>query len=225
MIIGNGLIGSTLRRLFKEHEDLLIFTSGVSNSKEKREEEYEREINLLKQSIKDHKNKKLIYFSSCSITKDVDCRYSRHKKYIEEYIQNNTVNYLILRLPNIIGKSVNKNQLVNYFYNCLVNQEKIRINTDCIRHLIDVEDLPKIIKVLKNINRTIINVAFNNGVTVDQIVLLLEDSTGIKFKDIEFAQEGNDYVIDNSTFLEYVNETDFVTKPEHIIRKYFKNEN
>ena len=224
MILGNGLIATSLSKNLKNHTNLLIFASGVSNSKEEREEEYEREFQLLKQTINEHKDKKLIYFSSCSIDSINPSRYNEHKKFIEKYIQDNLNNYLILRLPNVIGNSTNKNQLVNYFYDCLINQIKVTVNTDCIRHLIDVDDLSKVIELLDNIESTTLNVAFGNGVNVDEIIYILESVVGTKFKNIEFIQKGNDYTIDNISFLQHIDETNFTTNPKKIIQKYFKNE-
>lgn len=225
MILGNGLIGNSLKKGLRDHEDLLVFASGVSNSKEQREDEYLRELELLKHSIVTYRDKRLIYFSSCSIVAANSSRYNDHKKTVEQFIKDNLENYLILRLPNIVGRSNNRTQLLNYFYNSLINQDKVVVNTDCIRHLIDVEDLPRIVESLRNLKGTTLNVAFNNGTSVKEIVRLLEVTVGVNFKNIEFKQEGNDYSIDNTLFLQQVREVNFTTDPKKIIEKYFKNEN
>ena len=57
MIIGNGEIASIL----DDKKDLLFFASGVSNSQEMRESEYQREIDLL---LSQNHNAHIVYFGS-----------------------------------------------------------------------------------------------------------------------------------------------------------------
>lgn len=65
MIVGDGLIAS----LFTSHdkENVIFFASGVSNSLETKEEEFLREENLIRNTIKNNPNKIFLYFSTCSI--------------------------------------------------------------------------------------------------------------------------------------------------------------
>ena len=65
-IIGNGMIANSVKGKFYD-ENFVVFASGVSNSKEQNDNQYNRELSLLKQVILDNPNKKLIYFSSCSV--------------------------------------------------------------------------------------------------------------------------------------------------------------
>ncbi len=105
MIVGNGDIASVLPL----REDLLFFASGVSNSQEDREEEYQREIDLLLEQPKD---KRLVYFSSLSIFY-LNNRYQNHKKDMETMIKENFPKYCILRLGNISWGD-NPHTLINY---------------------------------------------------------------------------------------------------------------
>ena len=88
MIIGNGDIASILN----DRDGVVFFASGVSNSSEKRESEYQREKDLL---LKQDKSKCIFYFSSIVIDdKDKpETRYIRHKKEMEELIRKNFENY------------------------------------------------------------------------------------------------------------------------------------
>src|SRR5690606_6909545 len=93
-------------------EGFVFFASGVSNSQETRESEYQREIDLL---MKQNKNKHLVYFSSLCIFYSEN-RYARHKKYMEELIRKTFKHYTIVRIGNITwGK--NPHTLINYFKN------------------------------------------------------------------------------------------------------------
>jgi hypothetical protein len=225
MILGDGLIGTSLKKTFNYHEDLLVFASGVSNSTEKDPEEYKREFKLLQEALEGNKGKKLIYFSTCSINSNTSSPYIKYKKFIENYIQSNVEDYLILRLPNIVGSSTNKLQLVNYFFDCLLNQTDITINVDCIRYLVDVEDLSKLLEALitEDKQSSILDMAFNNGVKVEEILKHLEIATGLTFKSITRSNNGNDYNINNSTFLELIEDTSlFNLDVQKIISKYYK---
>ena len=105
MIIGHGDIASALT----DREDRLYFASGVSNSQETRETEYQREIDLLMQQ---DKWRHIVYFSSLSIFY-TDTRYAQHKKQIEKLIKKNFGHYTIVRIGNITW-GVNPHTLINY---------------------------------------------------------------------------------------------------------------
>lgn len=106
MIIGNGDIASAC----EDKYDWIIFASGVSNSREERESEYQREKDLL---LSQDKTKHLVYFGSLSIFYS-DTRYSKHKKEMEELVKKNFKNYTIVRLGNIDWGD-NPHTLINYF--------------------------------------------------------------------------------------------------------------
>ena len=64
MIVGTGLL-ATAFNMYKDCNKVLIFASGVSNSAEQNDGEFEREINLLKTFI--DTDMKLVYFGTTSI--------------------------------------------------------------------------------------------------------------------------------------------------------------
>jgi nucleoside-diphosphate-sugar epimerase len=224
MIVGTGLIANAFSKGNFDHTNFIIFASGVSNSREERIEEYEKELTLLTNTLNDNQDKKLIYFSSCNITSADTSVYLQRKELIENYIKRNVLNHLILRLPNVVGHSTNRFQLLNYFYFTLLEQKDLTVKVNYIRHLLDVDDLPKVLKLLTTlqIEASILNVAFNNGIKVKNIIEILEVAVGLRFKNIEEDDGENDYLINNSTFLEYVKDLNqFNTKPEDIIKKYY----
>ena len=63
MIIGNGLIANSF--LDSDLNNIIIFASGVSNSKEENLLEFDREKKLLLRIIYENFNKKIVYFSTC----------------------------------------------------------------------------------------------------------------------------------------------------------------
>lgn len=105
MIIGDGDIAQVL----PDRDDLLFFASGVSNSQELRDSEYQREKDLLlSQDAREH----IVYFSSLAIFYS-NTKYTRHKLEMERRIKEKFPEYTIIRLGNITwGK--NPNTLINY---------------------------------------------------------------------------------------------------------------
>lgn len=105
MVIGDGDIAAAI----PDRDDLIFFASGVSNSQEDRESEYQREIALLSRQ---DRNKRLVYFSSLSVFYSTS-RYADHKRAVEATIKKYSKYYCIVRLGNIDwGK--NPHTLINY---------------------------------------------------------------------------------------------------------------
>lgn len=129
MIIGNGDVASVL----SDNDSLLYFASGVSNSREVRESEYQREVDLLE--AQDH-NKHIVYFSSICIFYS-DGRYAQHKKQMESLVKKFKT-YTIIRLGNI-SWGVNPNTIINYLSNRYKNGEPLLIQ-DTYRYVVDKEE-------------------------------------------------------------------------------------
>jgi hypothetical protein len=135
MIVGTGDIASVLI----DREDVIFFASGVSNSLETNESEYNREYELLK--IQD-KTKCIFYFSSIGIDnkeKFEVSRYLQHKKEMEDYIKDNFENYNIIRIGNINWGN-NPNTFLNFIKNKIKNNESVYIS-DEYKFMIDKEQL------------------------------------------------------------------------------------
>ena len=105
-IVGNGDIASVL----EPREGFLYFASGVSNSMEERESEYQREKDLL---LSQPRDKHLVYIGSLCIFYS-DTRYAQHKREMEQLVKDNFDPHTILRLGNITWGD-NPHTLINYF--------------------------------------------------------------------------------------------------------------
>jgi len=94
MIIGNGDIAKVLN----DREGAIFFASGVSNSSEINQDEFDREFNLL---LHDKRwLSTVFYFSTISIYY-TDTPYTRHKKAMEQLVRSMWDNYNIIRIGNI----------------------------------------------------------------------------------------------------------------------------
>lgn len=105
MIIGDGDIASVL----PEREDLLFFASGVSNSQETDESEYEREFALLFQQ---DRSAHIVYFSSLAVLSGAS-RYLQHKREMEVAVKQVFPKHTIVRIGNILWGD-NPHTLINY---------------------------------------------------------------------------------------------------------------
>lgn len=134
MIIGHGDIASVL----PDRDNLLFFASGVSNSQETRESEYEREKRLLLAQFHYPEGQHLVYFSSLSIFY-ADTRYVRHKKEMEILVRLNFSPYTIIRLGNITW-GTNPHTLINFIRGKILKYEPVEIQ-DTYRYIITKEEL------------------------------------------------------------------------------------
>ena len=145
MIIGKGLISKSLADSFADNRDILIFASGVSNSEETNEEVFRTERNLLDSTIKKNPDKKIVYFSSIFVKNKLKIPYYIHKKNMEKLIKKKSNNYLIIRLPQVIGLGGNQNNLINFLVKKIDKSETIYIEKKTYRAIIDIDDLKKIV--------------------------------------------------------------------------------
>ena len=145
IIVGSGLIAKALDKI-PNNNDFLIFASGVSDSSETRELEFQREIDLIQESLL--RNKKLIYFSSLDVVlrKDKLNSYLRHKLNVEKILEKKSA--IVLRLPQLVGLRQNKKNLIPYLYNKIVNKKEFELKINYQRNLVDIKDLSKIVECL-----------------------------------------------------------------------------
>lgn len=229
MVIGNGMMAKAFDE-FANDDSIIVFASGVSNSKEVNLTAYHKELSML--SDLRGTTATLIYFSSCSIFDSslVSSLYIDHKKMIEKYIESNFNSYYIFRLPNVIGRSNNSNTMVNFFYNSLLNDHIFQIYKNAFRYFIDVDDVKSVVsKIIKE--RTLCSgcytLLFPIAYNVLQIVNLLETYLSIKGNYSINENEGAFYDISISNqLLPYVNFD--VEEPEiyinKILAKYYPRE-
>ena len=223
MVVGNGLIATQFQS-FKNDDKVLIFASGVSNSKETNNKSFMREKKMLIDTYKKYNNYKFIYFSTTSIFDKclTHSKYVQHKKELEKYIVENFNNYVIFRLPIIASKSKNPNTLLNNFYNKIIKNENIEIYDNATRYIIDIDDVYKYVSTLIcNLNNQTINICFDNRYSILQIIqqfeLILDKSINITI-----ISGGCDTYVDNKVFMSLIDaEKHTENYLYNIISKYY----
>ena len=181
MIVGKGMVAGALKDISGWDNDI-IFSSGVSNSGEKNEKNFQKEVDLVKSNLaRLTSNGSFVYFSTTSIFNPLKKSnpYVLHKLKIEKLINDSNLNYLIIRLPNLVGTSANPNTLTNYFADSIRLGRAINLNQKAFRHLIDTSDLPGILNDIKNNfgkNKYIINIETDKPISAQKIILCIEDA-------------------------------------------------
>ena len=223
MVIGKGLLGTSfLLSSENDNDSRVIFASGVSNSKETDIKQFNREKELILKHIKT--DKKFIYFSSI-LSDIVDNPYYNHKLAMEELVKTNSSNYLIFRVPQIVGYSNNPNTLMNYLIRNIKDSNEVVINEGIKRALIDVTDIVRIVNYcdLKATCLTL-NVSFIEKVSVlclyNKLCVSLSREENVSIKT---THNDSNWNVDNSPLIiETINELKFnqIDYTDDIIKKY-----
>lgn len=218
MIIGNGILANAFLNF--DDENVIIFASGVSNSLETRASEFTRELDLLNSTIEKYPNKKLIYFSTCSIydSSKTESHYVLHKLNMEKTISESCTEYTIFRIGNAVGKGGNTNTLINYLKNSIESGKTIQIHNKAKRVFIGVDDVALFIhQNIKNIGNQIFNLVYPYQFSLTEVIAPLEKHLH-KTGSYEMVDEGAYYDIDfeNSTKLFFKE-----TSPEEYLKKLY----
>ncbi len=217
--------------IFKKYanvNDIIIFASGVSDSSEIKNVEFIREKTLIKNTITQYKNKQFIYFSSCSL-EDKELKntpYHAHKKEMESLIQKKLKNYIIFRLPNVIGFGGNTANIINFLINKVKGNEEFVIYKNATRNIIDIEHLYQIVSyILDNRfykNKTI-NIAYDNNTNIIDILNVIEKLLNIKAK-FKIVDKGYNLKMDNDD-IKYIMQILNIKQPSlsTLLKKYKSN--
>ena len=167
---------------YAERDDIVILAAGISNSRELRLEEYERELNLVKKTISSIADRQLIYFGTCSVY-DPDAAnspYVLHKLNVENMISDAVTNFTLFRLPQVVGRMANSKTLISFLYKSIVTHQSIDVWSGAYRYIIDVDDVASIVSHAINnkmFTNSIVNVSSNPSLVME-LIKILEDITG-----------------------------------------------
>ena len=223
MIVGNGMLAKAFQPFDDDLSDCVIFASGVSNSRETRKLEFDRECDLLNSYI--GLDSVVVYFSTCSIydPASVGSHYVRHKLHMERLVRNSS-RYYIFRLPQVVGETSNKFTLANYLYGKISNLERFELWANSARNLIDVEHVALFVNyfIHKKIGTNeVINIACPFSVSVGDIVKCFEELLDRRAV-YDLLGLGSDYQIDTDMVSRHSKELGVMFDDQYVSRTLSK---
>lgn len=195
MIIGNGMIAQAFENAGRV-DDAVVFASGVSNSSETSCSEFEREKALLKDCVKKYQGKIIVYFSSCALVDPDVARvpYYKHKLDMEEYIKS-SCDYIIIRLPQLVGETHNPHTILNYFKNKIEMDSSVEVQADAYRYFIDINDVVVFVSSLLGLGKVNLSLNFANPVrySAETVFLTVAHCLGKEDPDYTVVEGGVTY--------------------------------
>jgi nucleoside-diphosphate-sugar epimerase len=228
MLIGSGLLAQTFSREFSSREDVCIYAAGVSNSNCTDPREFARERQRLHEALRRAERvDAFVYFGTCSVG-DPDVRetpYVQHKQAMEQLAATHH-GHLILRLPQVVGKTPNPHTLLNFLYARIARSESFNVWSGARRNIIDIADVLAVARQLLAdgaARNTMFNIANKVDYSIFDIVGAMERTLG-KRAVYSILERGSGYPIDIAAILPALEkagvkfEHDYLEK---VIRKYY----
>ena len=202
MITGTGLVAKAFAAHAAQWASVSVYAAGVSNSGCTDTREFERERSRLLISIAETVPDNLfLYFSTCSVADPESCEsaYVQHKLAMESLVRQRQ-RYLILRLPQLAGRTPNPHTLLNHLFARIVRSERFAVWGGARRNLIDVDDVAQVTADLiaseQACNETI-NIANTTSYSIFDIIAAFENALGHKAI-FDILPRGTGYPIDTS---------------------------
>lgn len=208
-------------------DDVVVHAAGVSNSQCADPREFERESDALRRTLREAREARhLVYFSTCSVLDPAAAAtpYARHKLSMEERVRSHP-GHLILRLPQVAGRTPNPHTLLNYLYARISRGERFAVWQDARRNVIDVEDVRALGLALieAGTRGATLNVAAPHSHAMPEIVQVMERVIG-GHAVFDVIERGADYPIDVGPVQHLYAACGITFGPgylERVVRKYY----
>ena len=199
MIIGSGLVASALSRSFSGPQ-CCVYAAGVSNSGCTDTSEFSRErVRLLEALTSQAEADRFLYFGTCSVSDPgaIDSGYVRHKLAMESLVRDHP-RHLILRLPQVAGRTPNPHTLLNFLHARISRSEKFEVWEQSTRNILDIDDIAILVRYLVIDEGAVgetISIANPRSIPVSEIVAEMVKVLG-KPAVFETRASGSSYSID-----------------------------
>jgi nucleoside-diphosphate-sugar epimerase len=228
MIIGSGMLARAFAPLFSDSTENCVYAAGVSNSNCSDQREFDRERDRLMNAMEQHRLVDLfLYFGTCSANGSLNSPYVQHKIKMEKIVAEHS-QYLILRLPQAVGKTENPHTLLNYIFTRIIRSERFQIWKNARRNIIDVDDVVRIavgLALEEGVRRECINVANFSDYSMGDVVAKIEKVVGKK-SIFDSLDKGSTYPIDTERIDRVVRRCGVDFGPDYlefVIRKYYES--
>jgi hypothetical protein len=228
MIIGSGLLAKAFSPRFQASPEVWIYAAGVSNSGCVDSREFERERLRLGDALRrGEAADAFVYFSTCSVgdPKSEQSRYVRHKRDMEALVSSHR-RHLVVRLPQVCGRTPNPHTLLNYLHARISRSESFPVWIHATRNVIDVDDVAEIVAELVTdpaLRGVVVNVANPKSHPILEIVAAMERAVG-KPAVAQMVDDGAPYAIDTSAIEPVIRRLGLSFDDEYVLRvarKYY----
>ena len=225
MVVGNGMIAQRFSE-FVDLDDIVIFASGVSNSKETRPEPFARERKLVEDTLDQYPGRLFVYFSTASVNDptEQDSFYVRHKLAQEQLIAERATQHLLVRASNVVGGPGNPHTILNFFVDRIRQHEPFTIWQHASRNLIDLDDVYNVVTYFirkpSTWNRTIL-VANPYSVKPLDLVRAIEAHTGQQAR-YELVDKGIPFALSVDTISDQLDVSNSNWQPERYVAQLLK---
>lgn len=228
MVVGNGMIARRFSDL-AERSDVVIFASGVSNSKETRPEPFARERRLVEETLRQTTGSLFVYFSTASVDDPTEqgSPYVTHKLALEQLITDRATNRLLVRASNVVGGPGNPHTILNFFVDRIRRNEPFTIWQYASRNLIDLDDVYRVVTHCiadpTTWNRTVL-VANPHSISPLALVRAIEAHLSHRAQ-YQLVDKGHPFALSADAITDQLQTTDFNWQPEdyvaRLLQKYY----
>jgi nucleoside-diphosphate-sugar epimerase len=199
MIVGSGLLARAFGPAYSGRPDICIYAAGVSNSNCDDVHEFRREHQRVSDALNQNAHvDAFVYFGTCSAydPQISNSPYVRHKVAMERMVCAHPRN-IVLRLPQIAGKTPNPHTLLNFLYARISRSESFNIWGGAKRNIIDVDDVVSIARQLigSGVRNATVNIANPVNYSMTEIVDAMVGVVG-KRAIFEVVDRGSAYSIE-----------------------------
>lgn len=201
MVIGSGIIANRFID-YSRQAGYVIFAGHVNDSFIQNEDAIQEEELQVKAALSEHAGSFFVYFSSCSLQYPDVARtvYVQHKLRMEALVRNSAKQFLIVRLPQLLGLANAQSGVVPYLVDAISTGKKFTLWKNASRNIIDIDDVHELVgEVLRRklaVNKTI-NIANALQISVPRLVQEVENFLGSSGQ-YELLEKGENYEIDTS---------------------------
>ncbi|MCG3704500.1 hypothetical protein L5F68_09205 [Aliarcobacter butzleri] len=219
LIIGNGMFAKAFKK--SNAKNCIFFCSGVSSSNEISELKFKREEILIYETLKSV-DKQFIYFSSI-LAPQMSNEYYKHKINMENIISSISNNYLIIRLPQVVGEVLNDTLFPN-FVSSIYQKKVLSIYKESSRTIIDIDDVIQTFDNIykDNISNKTINLYPEYHFHPLKLMWLISKELNLKPNYYLVNKSSIQQFIEDNTIISYKLKINTNNYLEKIVKKYTK---
>ena len=169
-------------------------------------------VHISSVNVYDKKNSKETTKETSMINVEKLDTYGYHKFLAEEYVKKYSKNFLIFRLPGLVGKNLEKNPAYDY----ISKEKQVMISSESSLNFINTDKVAKsILEIIQfNIKNQVFNLASKNSIKIKDI----EKIVGY---DTEYTSDAEKFLQNYQINIEKIQQYVEMTTSEEAIKEYF----